>query len=287
MALDTAPADFALRTALLCRSLRVPEAEALAEDLRFDNKTKKRFLACLEALARPLPRSRGELRPLLLALGWDDGELLSAIPGNRDFAALLAKAKADGLPLRASELPVGGEDLLALGAGPGPKVGNILELLISEVWAGELASDRESMLRRAEKLARCFVDSCGAVAFRETAAGTEVLLIYHRKGWGFPKGHIQPGETEEACAAREVLEETGVRIRPDPGFRRETVSERQGDIRKVIFLLGRYEGGEPRPQPGETRAAAWFPAEDAAALVYYPGDRDIYLAALEYYRKHG
>ena len=54
----------------------------------------------------------------------------------------------------------------------------------------------------------------------------------------------------------------------------------------MIFLLGRYAGGEPRPQPGETQAAAWFPAEEAAGMVYYPGDRDIYLAALEYYKEH-
>ena len=286
LALDAAPADFALRMALLCRPLRVPEAEALAEALRFDNRTKKRFLAFLEALGRPLPRSRGELGPLLRSLGWEDGALLAAIPGNREFAALLAKAKADGLPLSVSELPVGGEDLLALGARSGPMVGETLEGLLAEVWRGETPNERPALLARSEKLVRCLVDSCGAVTFRETAAGTETLMIYHRKGWGFPKGHLQPGETEEACAAREVLEETGVAIRPDPGFRRETVSERQGDRRKVIFLLGRYEGGEPRPQPGETRAAAWFPAKEAAALVYYPGDREIYLAALEYYGKN-
>ena len=55
----------------------------------------------------------------------------------------------------------------------------------------------------------------------------------------------------------------------------------------MIFLLGRYESGEPHPQPGETGAAAWFPAEEAAGMVYYPGDRAIYLAALEYYLKQG
>ena len=71
----------------------------------------------------------------------------------------------------------------------------------------------------------------------------------------------------------------------DPRFRRETVSERQGDRRRVIFFLGRYRAGEPLPQPGEARAAAWFPAETAAALVYYPGDREIYRDALEYCRK--
>ena len=199
---------------------------------------------------------------------------------------MLAAAKADGLPLSPADLSLGGAELLAMGARPGPEVGETLEDLLAAIWEGKAENSAESLRPLAEKLLRCRFDSCGAVTFRETAAGTEALMIYHRKGWGFPKGHIRPGETEEACARREVLEETGITIRPDAGFRRETVSERLGDKRKVIFLLGRYEGGEARPQPGETRAAAWFPAEEAAALVYYPGDREIYLAALEYYTNH-
>ena len=286
LGLDGAPAEFALRMALLCRPIGVPEAEALADALRFDHKAKKRFLAFLEALKSPSPRNRGELLPLLKRLGREDGDLLAMLPGNRGFASLLAAAKADGLPLSPADLSLGGAELLAMGARPGPEVGETLEDLLAAIWEGKAENSAESLRPLAEKLLRCRIDSCGAVTFRETAAGTESLMIYHRNGWGFPKGHIRPGETEEACARREVLEETGITIRPDAGFRRETVSERLGDKRKVIFLLGRYEGGEARPQPGETRAAAWFPAEEAAELVYYPGDREIYLAALEYYTNH-
>ncbi|MBR3555576.1 MAG: NUDIX domain-containing protein [Oscillospiraceae bacterium] len=285
-ALDAAPVDFALRAALLCTSLEAPAAEALGEALRFDNKTKSRFAAFWKVLREPLPRSRGELLATARLLGWEDAALFAALPGKESFAGLLAAAKAEELPLRVSGLALGGTELLAMGAKPGPEIGEMLEALLAAVWEGRAENTAGSLLAPAEKLLRCRIDSCGAVTFREGAAGTEALLIYHRKGWGFPKGHIRPGETEEACAAREVLEETGISIRPDPGFRRETISERQGDKRKVIFLLGRYAGGEPRPQPGETRAAAWFPAEAAAGMVYYPGDRAIYLAALEYYLKH-
>ncbi len=284
--LDGAPADFALRTALLLFPLGAAEAGALADGLRFDRRTKHRFLAFLEALKQPLPRDRGALLPLLQQLGWEDASLLAALPGREGFAELLSEATAAGLPLTAGELAMSGRELMAMGARPGPELGETLETLLASIWRGEAENTPEGLRAPAEKLLRCRIDSCGAVTFRETAAGTEALMIYHRKGWGFPKGHLQPGETEEACAVREVLEETGIRIRPDSRFRRETISERQGDRRKVIFLLGRYESGETRPQPGETRAAAWFPAEEAAELVFYPGDRDIYLAALEYYREH-
>jgi 8-oxo-dGTP pyrophosphatase MutT (NUDIX family) len=162
-------------------------------------------------------------------------------------------------------------------------VGQTLEALLAAIWRGEADNTRESLLPLAGKILRCFIDSCGAVVFREGENGPETLMIYHRKGWGFAKGHLQPGESEEACARREVWEETGVAIRADSRFRRETVSERPGDRRKVIFLLGRYVSGDARPQPGETREAAWFPAETAADMVYYPGDREVYRDALRFY----
>lgn len=38
----------------------------------------------------------------------------------------------------------------------------------------------------------------------------ELLLIFRRGSWDLPKGKLDPGETLEACALREVEEETGV-----------------------------------------------------------------------------
>jgi tRNA nucleotidyltransferase (CCA-adding enzyme) len=197
-ALDDARADFSLRMALLCRSSEATEALALAEALRFDNRTKKRFLAFSEALKAPMPRDRGELLATVRPLGWEDAALLAALPGREGFAALLQEAEAAALPLYAEGLALGGAELLAMGARPGPELGETLEALLEAVWQGEAENTADGLRPLAKKLLRRRIDSCGAITFRETAAGTEALMIYHRKGWGFPKGHIRPGETEEA-----------------------------------------------------------------------------------------
>lgn len=58
-----------------------------------------------------------------------------------------------------------------------------------------------------------------AVVFRRAADGIELLMLHRSASgpafegdwaWGPPAGLRRPGETVEACAARELLEETGL-----------------------------------------------------------------------------
>jgi 8-oxo-dGTP pyrophosphatase MutT (NUDIX family) len=53
--------------------------------------------------------------------------------------------------------------------------------------------------------------SAGGVIFRCGGGGARYLLIYDGHGnWGFPKGHLEPGEESAAAARREIAEETGL-----------------------------------------------------------------------------
>ena len=55
----------------------------------------------------------------------------------------------------------------------------------------------------------------GIVWRREEGGGVEIVLV-HRPAyddWSFPKGKLDPGETEAQAAVREVQEETGLRCR--------------------------------------------------------------------------
>lgn len=54
------------------------------------------------------------------------------------------------------------------------------------------------------------VTAAGGVVVRLGEAGPEVLLIFRRGAWDLPKGKLDPGETVEACAVREVQEEVGI-----------------------------------------------------------------------------
>jgi 8-oxo-dGTP pyrophosphatase MutT (NUDIX family) len=63
------------------------------------------------------------------------------------------------------------------------------------------------MMNRLEPTAR---RAAGAVVFRRTERGVRLLLLRAFKNWDFPKGLIEPGETELDAAKRECAEETGL-----------------------------------------------------------------------------
>ncbi|MGI8528004.1 MAG: NUDIX domain-containing protein [Geodermatophilaceae bacterium] len=53
----------------------------------------------------------------------------------------------------------------------------------------------------------------------------QVLLVRHRwRGWVPPGGTVEPGETPREAAARELFEETGVRIRSHAGWLSDAAS---------------------------------------------------------------
>ncbi len=54
--------------------------------------------------------------------------------------------------------------------------------------------------------------SSGGVVFRRSADGVEICLVNDGRYWGFPKGLIEPGETPEVAALREISEETGIAL---------------------------------------------------------------------------
>ena len=130
--------------------------------------------------------------------------------------------------------------------------------------------------------------SCGAVIFRK-AEGWNVLLIRHTKGRhiSFPKGHVEPGETESQTAEREILEETGLSVRVDRRYRAENRYNIRPDTQKLVVIFTAVtDQAEITPQPEEIAEAFWLPVEEAAARLTYDRDRKIMRDAFAHILKY-
>lgn len=68
---------------------------------------------------------------------------------------------------------------------------------------------------------------------------TRLLLIKNSRSahWGFPKGHMERGETPEQTARREVLEETGMHIDIIPDFTAKSDYTIQGKVEKSVTIF--------------------------------------------------
>jgi 8-oxo-dGTP pyrophosphatase MutT (NUDIX family) len=125
--------------------------------------------------------------------------------------------------------------------------------------------------------------SAGGVVVRPARDGWDVLLIERKRygDWSLPKGHLEPGETPEAAALREIEEETGIagRIAGPLGTLRYPITGRSGrPTMKVVthFLITALDpAAVPAPQPGEVDAVRWVPLADAAALLRWSGDQEM------------
>ena len=128
--------------------------------------------------------------------------------------------------------------------------------------------------------------SAGGVVYRRAADGdgaSAALFLLIRdsyRNWGFPKGHLEPGEPPEAAAMREVEEETGLTGLGLRG-RIETIDWyfrfRGRLIHKVChFYLMETDCASTRPQRAEgITACRWAPFDEAVRLVSYANAREV------------
>ena len=129
--------------------------------------------------------------------------------------------------------------------------------------------------------------SAGGVVFRMDAGQPLYLLIRDSyQNWGFPKGHIEPGEQPDEAARREVLEETGlagIAIRGAIDTIDWFFRFRGQLIHKScqFFLMESLEATtSPQRNEGIT-ACRWIGFEEAETLVSYANARDVLRRAQE------
>jgi 8-oxo-dGTP pyrophosphatase MutT (NUDIX family) len=130
--------------------------------------------------------------------------------------------------------------------------------------------------------------SCGAVIYKMKNDNPLFLLVNSKRNgiWGFPKGHIENGESEKETARREIFEETGIKnIEFIKNFRQEDVyniidgtancaDERQVEKHSIYFLASALEGTLDFDK-NEILELKWVDINQAQDLISFINQRKI------------
>ena len=96
--------------------------------------------------------------------------------------------------------------------------------------------------------------------------------------WTFPKGKVDPGESDEDCAVREVEEETGLRCVLGRELPATGYDDARGRPKLVRYWVMDVAGGELRFEH-EVDEARWLTPDEAAELLSYERDIDVLRSA--------
>lgn len=126
--------------------------------------------------------------------------------------------------------------------------------------------------------------SCGALVVRRENDKYYILMIRHKAGGSrsFPKGHMEPGESEYATALREVMEETSSRIAIISDFRATVkYSPSPGVMKEVVYFLAFTTEESIKAREGEIAEVEWVPLEEAENCLTHENDKTVFRAAME------
>jgi len=124
------------------------------------------------------------------------------------------------------------------------------------------------------------VRAAGGVVRRRTKNGRSEYALVHRPrydDWSLPKGKLDPGETDEETAEREVEEETGVRAKLLDELSPTRYPDRKGRVKQVRYwLMEPVDGKAPKFRPNhEIDEMRWCSAGDAGKLLDHEHDRKL------------
>ncbi len=123
------------------------------------------------------------------------------------------------------------------------------------------------------------IRAAGGVVFRKSRFGETEIAVIHRPAyddWTLPKGKMEPDETPEDCALREVREETGLRCELLRPVGCTAYVDRRGRDKVACYWLMEVRGG--RFKPGiEVDRLLWLPLAAAVERLTYARDKTLLL----------
>lgn len=146
------------------------------------------------------------------------------------------------------------------------------------IYEPQIAHDLAKEEGDKQPIYKCLYEkSCGAVVYNEDKQERTYLLIRNRsQNVGFPKGHIEYGETELQTVQREILEETGLRVEIHENFRRLYDYKVKFSVNKrAVYYLAKYTGQHIFPQEDEVLEYWIVPYTRARDLLTFDADRQI------------
>lgn len=132
--------------------------------------------------------------------------------------------------------------------------------------------------------------TCGAVIYTGKGADRRYFLIKNNSGHiGFPKGHVEYGESEIRTALREVFEECGLNVILSDKFREEyTFRTLDGTDKTSVFFAGEFDKNSAVKIQQEEVIGDWLlDYSSAMQKLNWEQDREILKKAEAFLNKQG
>jgi 8-oxo-dGTP pyrophosphatase MutT (NUDIX family) len=138
--------------------------------------------------------------------------------------------------------------------------------------------------------------SAGGVAFRWKDSEPEMVIVSVRPKlrWQLPKGIVDPGESPEVTAVREVKEEGGVEterlalIETIEYWYRSVKNGKPVRFHKFVhFYLMEYRGGDVMNHDHEVEESKWVSFDEAVELLEFKSEREVVEKAREMIEARG
>lgn len=132
--------------------------------------------------------------------------------------------------------------------------------------------------------------SSGGVAFRRTKKNLKLVIVSVKPSlrWQLPKGIIDPGETPEVTAVREVREEAGIETEllelidtVEYWYQRVQYGKHIRFHKFVHFYLLQYVDGNVKDHDHEIEEARWVSFDEAIKMLAFKSERDVVAKAQE------
>ena len=120
--------------------------------------------------------------------------------------------------------------------------------------------------------------SCGIIPIKYENDQIFVLLIKQNNGViGFPKGHVEKGESEEETAIRECFEETNIKTKIVPNFRDsiEYFMKELNAWKTVVFFIGEINDSSFKRQESEISDIFLVKIEESFKMITFEDTRKL------------